>query len=160
MRRWDDLNNVRGKQRAEFIIGSPRKPGVLRNAGQLTLSQRPCVPPLSFDKERLDTPSENGTKRKADTQPHLLSKVATKAPARKPKGQSKKATRARKNNALKKEAPTIDSVFKPTKRGSKINFYRPSPARLVDKNVALPPSSCGHKVVCSPYYGVMRVQPG
>jgi NAD-dependent histone deacetylase SIR2 len=168
MRRWDDpidyktlaekdLNIVRGKQRAEVLIGTPRKPGVLRNAGQLTLSQRPRVPPLSFDKERSDTPPEHGTKRKADTQPNLFSKVATQAPARKPKAQSKKTTTARKNNALQKEVPTIDRVFKATKCGSKIILYGPSPACLVDENVASPPSSCGHKIVCSPYYGA---QPG
>jgi NAD-dependent histone deacetylase SIR2 len=170
MRRWDDptdyktvaeedLNKVRGKQRAEVIIGTPRKPGVLRNAGQLTLSQSPHVPPLSFDKEKPDTPSKNGTKRKAVAQPHLFSKVATKASARKPKAQSKKATTASKNNKLETEAPTIDSVFKATKRGPKINLYGPSPARLVDENAALTLSSCGHKIACNPCYGVMRVQP-
>jgi NAD-dependent histone deacetylase SIR2 len=171
MRRWDDpidyktvaeedLNKVRGKHRAEVIIGTPRKPGILRNAGQLTLSQSLRVPPLSYDKEKSDTPSKKGTKRKADSQPHLFSKVATKASARKPKAQSKKATTASKNNELEEEAPTIDSVFKATKRGPKILLYGSSPARLVDENSASPLSSCGHKIACSPCYGVMRVQPG
>jgi NAD-dependent histone deacetylase SIR2 len=171
MRRWDDptdyktvaeedLNKVRGKQRAQVIIGTPQKPGVLCNAGQLTLNQSSHVPPLSFDKENSDTSSKNGTKRKADAQPHLFSKATTKAFARIPKAQSKKATTASKNNKLEKEAPTIDSVFKATKRGPKILLYGSSPARLVDENAASTLSSCGHKIACSPCYGVMRVQPG
>jgi NAD-dependent histone deacetylase SIR2 len=133
MRRWDDpmdyktvtdedLNKVREKQRAEVVIGTPRKPGVLRNAGQLTPGQSPRILPISFNKEEPDTPSRKGTKRKADAQMDLFGKVATKAPARKPKAQPKKATATSKSKAKKepkKEAPAINNVFKATKGGAK-----------------------------------------
>ena len=133
MRRWDDpmhyktvtdedLNKVRERQRAEVIIGTPRKPGVLRNAGQLTPGQSPRILPLSFNKEEPDTPSKKGTKRKADAQMDLFGKVATKAPARKPKAQPKKAavpTKSKAKKESKKEAPAINNVFKATKGGAK-----------------------------------------
>ncbi|CAN9303278.1 unnamed protein product [Alternaria alternata] len=124
MRRWDDpmhyktvtdedLNKVRERQRAEVIIGTPRKPGVLRNAGQLTPGQSPRILPLSFNKEEPDTPSKKGTKRKADAQMDLFGKVATKAPARKPKAQPKKAA-ATKGGAK----PAGKAVGKPVAKGS------------------------------------------
>ena len=133
MRRWDDpmhyktvtdedLNKVRERQRAEVIIGTPRKPGVLRNAGQLTPGQSPRILPLSCNKEEPETPSKKGTKRKADAQMDLFGKVATKAPARKPKAQPKKAavpTKSKAKKESKKEAPAINNVFKATKGGAK-----------------------------------------
>ncbi|RAR06595.1 nad-dependent histone deacetylase sir2 [Stemphylium lycopersici] len=132
MRRWDDpmdyrtvtdedLSKIKEKQRAEVVIGTPRKPGVLRNAGQLTPGQSPRIQPRSFTKDEPDTPSKKGTKRKADVQNaqmDLFGKVAGKAPARKPKAQPKKASAASKNKAKKepkKEAPAINNVFKATK---------------------------------------------
>jgi NAD-dependent histone deacetylase SIR2 len=133
MRRWDDpmdyktvtdedLSKVKEKQRAEVIIGTPRKPGVLRNAGHLTPGQSPRILPISFDKAEPDTPSKKGTKRKTDAQMDLFGKVATKAPTRKPKAQPKKARAATKSKAKKepkKEAPAINNVFKATKGGAK-----------------------------------------
>ncbi|EUC28920.1 hypothetical protein COCCADRAFT_40630 [Bipolaris zeicola 26-R-13] len=131
MRRWDDpmeyktvtdehLSKIKEKQKAEVVIGTPRKPGVLRNAGQLTPGQSPRILAHSFDKEEPETPSKKGTKRKADIQNaqlDLFGKVAGKAPTRKPKGQTKKAAGATKTKAKKepKEVPAINNVFKATK---------------------------------------------
>ncbi|CAN9287491.1 unnamed protein product [Alternaria alternata] len=122
MPRWDDpahyksvtdedLNKIRERQRAEVIIGTPRKPDVLGSAGQLTPGQSPRILPLSFNKEEPDTPSKKSTKRKADAQIDLFGKVATKA-------QPKKAAASTKSKAKKeskKEAPAMNNVFKATK---------------------------------------------
>jgi NAD-dependent histone deacetylase SIR2 len=129
MRRWDDpmeykevtdeeLSRIREKTRAEVIIGTPRKPGsVLRNAGQLTPGQSPRMLPRSLAKTEPDTPSKKGRKRKPDGQLDLFGKAATKAPAKKPRAQPKKATvsKSKANKVPKKEAPAINNVFKATK---------------------------------------------
>jgi NAD-dependent histone deacetylase SIR2 len=128
MRRWDDsmdyqtvtdedLNKVREKQKAEVVIGTPRKPGVLRNAGQLTPGQSPRILPKSFIKEEPDTPSKKGTKRKVDAQLNLFGKPASKADAKKPKAQPKKAAagKSKAKKEPKKEDPAITNVFKATK---------------------------------------------
>jgi len=140
MRRWDDpmhyktvtdedLSKVKEKQRAEVVIGTPRKPGVLRNAGQLTPGQSPRILPKSFNKEEPDTPSK---KRKTDAQMDLFGKVATKALAKRPKAQPKKAAAASKNKP-KKEAkngvPAINNVFKATKGTARASTKKASDAK-------------------------------
>ncbi|KAF1941854.1 DHS-like NAD/FAD-binding domain-containing protein [Clathrospora elynae] len=128
MRRWDDpmdykkvtdddISKVKEKQRAEVVIGTPKRPGVLRNAGQLTPDQSPRLLPQSFAKQEPDTPSKKGTKRKADAQMDLFGKVATKAPTKKPKARPKKAaaTKSKIKKEPKKEATNINIVFKATK---------------------------------------------
>ncbi|KAF2833270.1 DHS-like NAD/FAD-binding domain-containing protein [Ophiobolus disseminans] len=124
MRRWDDpmdykevtdadMSKIKEKQKAEVIIGTPRKPGVLRNAGQLTPGQSPRILPQTMIKEEQPTPSKKGTKRKADGQMDLFGKVATK-PAKKAPTRPRK-TAAGKSKAKKKELTGINAVFKSTK---------------------------------------------
>ncbi|KAF1833576.1 NAD-dependent histone deacetylase SIR2 [Decorospora gaudefroyi] len=132
MRKWDDpmeyktvtdddLSKIKEKQRAEVVIGTPRKPGVLRNAGQLTPGQSPRILPQSIKKEEPDTPSKRGTKRNADGQMDLFGKVATKAPAKKPNARPKKATasKSKAKKEPKKELPGINTVFKATKTAAR-----------------------------------------
>jgi NAD-dependent histone deacetylase SIR2 len=144
MRRWDDLmdyknvtdeelSRIREKQRAEVIIGTPRKPGsVLRNAGQLTPGQSPRMLPRSTVKEEPDTPSRKSTKRKADGQLTLFGQAAAKALVKKPKAQPKKAvaskSKSRARKEPKKEASAINAVFKATK-----STARPAPKALAAK---------------------------
>lgn len=136
MRRWDDpmdyktvtdehLTKIKEKQKAEVIIGTPRKPGVLCNAGQLTPGQSPRILPRAFDEEP-ETPSKKGTKRKADIQNaqlDLFGKVTGKAPTKKPRAQPKKVTatasKTKAKKEPKKEAPAINNVFKATKGAAK-----------------------------------------
>lgn len=141
MRRWDDpmdyktvtdedLSKVKEKQRAEVVIGTPRKPGVLRNAGQLTPGQSPRILPKSFNKEEPDTPSKKGTKRKTDAQMDLFGKVATKALPKRPKGQPKKAaaSKSKSKKEPKNDAPAINNVFKATKGAAKLSTKKTSDA--------------------------------
>ncbi|KAF3031964.1 hypothetical protein E8E11_001129 [Didymella keratinophila] len=121
MRRWDDpidyktvtdedLNEVKEEQRAEVIIGTPRKPSV-----HLTPGQSPRILPISSNKAEPDTSSTKVTKKKTGAQMDLFGKVATKAPTRKPKAQPKKTKAASKSKAKKEpreEAPAINKVFK------------------------------------------------
>ncbi|KAF1840923.1 NAD-dependent histone deacetylase-like protein SIR2 [Cucurbitaria berberidis CBS 394.84] len=128
MRRWDDpmdykvvtdedLSKLKKKQKAEVVVGTPRRNGVIHNAGQLTPGQSPRMLPLSMVKQEPSTPTKKGTKRKSDAQMDLFGKVATKAPAKKPKAQPKKATatKSKAKKAPKKEIPVINNVFKATK---------------------------------------------
>ncbi|KAH3952432.1 hypothetical protein HBI56_133690 [Parastagonospora nodorum] len=130
MRKWDDLmdykevtdadvSKVKEKQRAEVIIGTPRKPGVIRNAGHLTPGQSPRIFPQTMAQEQ-PTPSKKGTKRKSDAQMDLFGKVAAKAPAK--KSQPKKATvgKSRAKKETNAEIPGINAVFKATKRSAKL----------------------------------------
>lgn len=132
MRRWDDpmeykevtddvVNKIKDKQKAEVVIGTPRKPGVLRNAGQLTPGQSPRMLPQTMVKEEQTTPSKKGTKRKSDAQMNLFGKVAGKAPAKKTQAQPKKPAtgRGRTKKEPKKELPGINAVFKATKNTAK-----------------------------------------
>ena len=128
MRRWDDpmdykevtdadVNKIKEKQRADVVIGTPRKPGVLRNAGQLTPAQSPRIHPQTMIKQEQTTPSKKGTKRKSDAQMNLFGKVATKAAVKKAQPQPKKSTvgKSKAKKAVKKEVPGINAVFKATK---------------------------------------------
>lgn len=127
MRKWDDpmdykevtnadMSKIKEKQRAEVIIGTPRKPGVLRNAGQLTPGQSPRILPQMMIKEEQPTPSKKGTKRKADGQVDLFGKVATK-PVKKAQPKPKKAAigKSKAKKAVKTKPPSINTVFKATK---------------------------------------------
>lgn len=126
MRRWDDpmdykevtdadVSKVKEKQRADVIIGTPRKPGVIRNAGHLTPGQSPRFLPQNMVKEEQPTPSKKGTKRKSDAQMDLFGKVASKAHAK--KAQPKKATtgKSKTKKEVKDGVPGINAVFKATK---------------------------------------------
>jgi NAD-dependent histone deacetylase SIR2 len=132
MRRWDqkmeykevtdaEISKVKEKAKAEVVIGTPRKPGVIFNAGQLTPGQSPRMQPQTMIKEEHPTPSKKATKRKVDGQMDLFGKVATKAPAKKNPTRPKKATAAkgRAKKAIKQEAPGINAVFKATKGTAK-----------------------------------------
>ncbi|EDU39975.1 SIR2 NAD-dependent protein deacetylase SIR2 family [Pyrenophora tritici-repentis] len=142
MRRWDDpmdyktvtdedLSKVKEKQRAEVVIGTPRKPGVLRNAGQLTPGQSPRILPKSFNKEEPDTPSRKGTKRKTDAQMDLFGKVANKGLPKRPKAQPKKAAASRKSKKeSKNDVPAINNVFKATKGTARSSTKKASDASL------------------------------
>ncbi|KAH9865628.1 hypothetical protein J1614_009213 [Plenodomus biglobosus] len=127
MRKWDDpmdykvvtdedVSKAKENKRVEVIIGTPKKPGVLRNAGQLTPGQSPRILPCSMVKEEPTTPSKKGMKRKLDGQKDLFGNVATKSITKKPKAKPKKAT-AGKSKAKKepKEITAINNVFKTTK---------------------------------------------
>ncbi|KAJ4367456.1 hypothetical protein N0V83_007039 [Neocucurbitaria cava] len=132
MRRWDDpmdykevtdedVSKIKEKQRAEVIIGTPKKSIVIRTAGQLTPGQSPRMLPLSMIKTEQSTPTKKGTKRKSDAQMDLFGKVATKPTARKPKAQPKKAaaTKTKVKKEPKKEIPGINNVFKATKSSAR-----------------------------------------
>jgi len=128
MRRWNEnmdykevtaaeISKVKEKARAEVVIGTPRKPGVIFNAGQLTPGQSPRMLPKTVVKEEQPTPSKKGTKRKVDAQMNLSGKLATKAPAKKKSAQPKKATtgKGKAKKTVKEEAPGINTLFKATK---------------------------------------------
>ncbi|KAF2856383.1 NAD-dependent histone deacetylase-like protein SIR2 [Plenodomus tracheiphilus IPT5] len=128
MRKWDDpmdykvvtedeVSKAKENKRVEVIIGTPKKPGVFRNAGQLTPGQSPRILPCFMVKEEPTTPSKKGAKRKLDGQKDLFGNAATKPIARKPKAQPKKATagKSKAKKEPKKETTAINNVFKTTK---------------------------------------------
>jgi len=127
MRRWDDpmdfkevtemeVNKIKERQRAEVVIGTPKKPGVLRTAGQLTPGQSPRILPQML-KQDPGTPSKKGTKRKSEAQMDLFGKMAGKAPAKKSQAKPKKSTssKARAKKDVKEVSAGINTVFKATK---------------------------------------------
>jgi len=132
MRKWDDpmdfkvvtdeeVIKVKENKKVEVIIGTPKKPGVLRNAGQLTPGQSPRVPARSTVKEEPTTPSRKGTKRKSGAQTNLFGNATAKALTRRPKAQPKRAT-AGKSKAKKspgQEGAAINNIFKATKGTAK-----------------------------------------
>jgi NAD-dependent histone deacetylase SIR2 len=128
MRKWDDpmdykevtdddVNKVKEKQKLEIVIGTPRKPGVLRNAGHLTPGQSPRILPKTMVKEEQTTPSRKGAKRKVDAQLNLFGRVATKAATKKSQTQPKKAaaSKSKAKNEAKKPPQGINTVFKASK---------------------------------------------
>jgi NAD-dependent histone deacetylase SIR2 len=130
LRRWDDpmdykevtdadVSKVKETQRAEVIIGTPRKPGVLRNAGHLTPGQSPRILPQNMVKEEQPTPSKKGTKRKSDAQMDLFGTVATKAPAKKTQPKKAATGKSRAKKVVKDTVPGINAVFKATKSTAK-----------------------------------------
>ncbi|KAF1930672.1 DHS-like NAD/FAD-binding domain-containing protein [Didymella exigua CBS 183.55] len=131
MRKWDDpmefkeisdaeLVKAKESNRIEVIVGTPKKPGVFRDAGQLTPGQSPRMLPKSALKSEPGTPSKKGTKRKSGAQMDLLGNMAAKGAAKKPQTQPKKAA-ASKSKARKatKETPPINNMFKASKASTK-----------------------------------------
>ncbi|KNG52801.1 nad-dependent histone deacetylase sir2 [Stemphylium lycopersici] len=138
MRRWDDLMNHtmitdgaldkvkknKETQRRKDVIGTPRKPGVLHNAGQRTPEE---MPRLSLNKEESNTPSSKSKKQKADAQMDWSDRISSKAQARKPEAQRKRATVASQSKvrkAPKNETPAINNVFKATKISAQRRCHR------------------------------------
>jgi NAD-dependent histone deacetylase SIR2 len=126
MRKWDDpmdykevtdadVSKIKEKQKAEVIIGTPRKPGVIRSAGHLTPGQSPRILPQTMVKQEPTTPSKKGTKRKSDAQMDLFGKVAGKAPAKKAQPRKIAVGKGRAKREVKTELPGINAVFKATK---------------------------------------------
>ncbi|KAL6704017.1 hypothetical protein ACN47E_008868 [Coniothyrium glycines] len=128
MRKWDDpmdfkevsdedMSKIKQSKKVEIVIGTPKKAGVIRNAGQLTPGQSPRILPQKMIKEEPGTPSKKGTKRKSDGQMNLFGKAAAKSVANRPKAQPKKTTKTKNKTKkdAKKEAPAINHVFKATK---------------------------------------------
>ncbi|KZM28181.1 uncharacterized protein EKO05_0001632 [Ascochyta rabiei] len=130
MRKWDDpmdfkeitdeeLSKAKESRRIEVVVGTPKKPGVFRNAGQLTPGQSPRMLPKNAVKQEPTTPSKKGTKRKSVAQMDLLGKLATKGTAKKAQAQPKKATAKAKAGKDTKETPAINNMFKATKATAK-----------------------------------------
>jgi NAD-dependent histone deacetylase SIR2 len=130
MRRWDDpmdykevtdadVSKIKEKQKAEVVIGTPKKPGVLRNAGHLTPGQSPRILPRTMTKQEPTTPSRRGTKRKLDAQMNLFGKVAGKAPAKKAQPRKVATGKGKAKKDVKKEDTGINAVFKATKSSAR-----------------------------------------
>ncbi|KAJ4352899.1 hypothetical protein N0V95_003874 [Ascochyta clinopodiicola] len=130
MRKWDDpmdfkeitdeeLSKAKESRRIEVVVGTPKKPGVFRNAGQLTPGQSPRMLPKNAVKQEPTTPSKKGTKRKSAAQMDLLGKLATKGTAKRAQAQPKKATAKSKAGKDTKETPAINNMFKATKATAK-----------------------------------------
>jgi NAD-dependent histone deacetylase SIR2 len=131
MRKWDDpmdykevteddMHKLKDNKKIEVVVGTPKKPGVFRSAGQLTPGQSPRMRPNTAIKEEPSTPSKKGTKRKSGAQMNLLGNIAIKATTKKPQAQPKKpAGKARAKKGDQKETPAINNVFKATKAASK-----------------------------------------
>lgn len=132
MRKWDDpmdykvvsdedVSKAKENKRVEVVIGTPRKPGVLLNAGHLTPGQSPRMVPLSMIKQDPGTPSKKSAKRKLDAQKDLFGNIAAKTAAKKPKAQPRKATasKAKTKKEPKKEMSAINAVFKATKSSAR-----------------------------------------
>ena len=148
MRKWDDpmdykevtdedVSKIKEKQKAEVVIGTPRKSGVIRSAGQLTPGQSPRILPQAMINQEQTTPSKKGTKRKLDAQMDLFGKVATKPNLKRPKARPKKptASKSKVKKEPKQEPSSINLVFKTTK-----NSARPAvkpPAKASDSSLKL-----------------------
>jgi NAD-dependent histone deacetylase SIR2 len=151
MRKWDDpidfkvvteddVNKVKENQKAEVIIGTPRKPAVFRNAGQLTPGQSPRVLPKTLVKEEEKTPSKRGAKRKSELQMDLKGKPATNAAIKKPRALAKKASSGKgtSKKPVKKPRP-INSMLKATKPTSNLTgkvlakVTEPAPGKVISE---------------------------
>ncbi|KAI8936363.1 hypothetical protein NX059_006775 [Plenodomus lindquistii] len=143
MRRWDDpmdyklvtdedISKAKENKKVEVVIGTPKKPGVFRNAGQLTPGQSPRILPHSLVKEEPTTPSKKGAKRKLAGQKDLYGNVTTKPLVTRPKAQPKKApaSKSKAKKESKKEITAITSVFKATK--STVKTAGKPPAKVSD----------------------------
>ena len=113
----EDVCKAKESNRIEVVVGTPKKPGVFRNAGQLTPSQSPRMLPKNAIKQEPTTPSKRGTKRKSSAQMDLLSNLVTKGATKKAQTQAKKATatKSRAKKDTKKETQVINNMFKATK---------------------------------------------
>ncbi|KAH6615245.1 NAD-dependent histone deacetylase SIR2 [Boeremia exigua] len=151
MRKWDDpmefkeisdeeLFKAKESNRIEVVVGTPKKPGVFRNAGQLTPGQSPRMLPKNAVKQEPGTPSKKGTKRKSGAQMDLLGQLATKGPAKRAQA-PKKATGAKgkAKRETKKEGPALNSIFKASKATTK-TAGKPA-KKLQDAPVKLAPPS-------------------
>ncbi|OAK98757.1 DHS-like NAD/FAD-binding domain-containing protein [Phaeosphaeriaceae sp. SRC1lsM3a] len=145
MRRWDDpmdykevtdadVNKIKEKQKAEVVIGTPRKPAVIRSAGHLTPGQSPRILPQMAIKDEPDTPSKRGTKRKSDAQMNLFGKVAGKALTKKAPPKKSTAGKAKAKKETAKKETNINTHFKAAKSSG-----RPT-GKLAAKPAALPTS--------------------
>ena len=115
-----DVSKLKDSKKVEVVVGTPKKPGVFRNAGHLTPGHSPRMRPNTAIKEEPTTPSKKGTKRKSGAQMNLLGTIATKAAAKKPQVQPKKPVgRPRAKKGDQKETLAINTVFKATKAASK-----------------------------------------
>lgn len=133
MRKWDDpmdfkvvtdeeVIKAKENKRVEVIVGTPKKPGVLRNAGHLTPGQSPRVFAQPLVKDEPTTPSKKATKRKSGAQTDIFGNATTKALARIPKAPPKKATTGKRKpkNAAGQEGAAINNIFKATKGAAKL----------------------------------------
>lgn len=152
MRRWDDpivykevtddeLSKTKEKQKAEVVVGTPKKISQLQ--GSLpTPVQSPRMGPRPVIKEEPNeqpsTPSKKGTKRKPeDARPNAFEKLTVKpspkVPAKRAQVQPKKTTGAQsraknpKKNT-KQDNNTITNTYKATKNSSS----RPRPSMKVN----------------------------
>lgn len=116
----EDLSKAKSN-RVEVVVGTPKKPGVFRDAGHLTPGQSPRILPKNAIKQEPGTPSKKGTKRKSGAQMDLLGKMATKGAAKKTPAPPKKATGAKgkAKKDTKKETPAINNMFKASKATTK-----------------------------------------
>jgi NAD-dependent histone deacetylase SIR2 len=160
MRKWDDpmeykevtdadVSKIKEKQKAEVIIGTPRKPGVIRNAGHLTPGQSPRILPQTMVKQEPTTPSKKGTKRKSDAQMDLFGKVAAKAPVRRAQPKKAAAGKSKAKKEVKNELPGINAVFKTTKSTARVRGK--ALAKVVDpvyntKTQAVPKENVGDTI--------------
>lgn len=128
MRKWDDpmdfkvvtdedMIKAKENNKVEVIIGTPKKPGVLCNAGQLTPGQSPRVHLRSIVTEEPTTPSKTGTKRKSGGQKDFFGNSTTKPLTKRPKAQPKKATagKSKAKKEPKQQGAAINNMFKATK---------------------------------------------
>ena len=130
MRKWDEplevkeisdeeLAKARVNNRIEVVVGTPKKPGVFQDAGQLTPGQSPRMLPKHAFKQEPGTPSKKGTKRKSGAQMDLLGNTATKGAAKKAQPKKATTTKSKAKKDTKKETPAINNMFKATKATAK-----------------------------------------
>jgi hypothetical protein len=81
-----EMSKLKDNKKVEVVVGTPKKPSVLRNAGHLTPGQSPRMRPNTAIKEEPTTPSKKGTKRKSGAQMNLLGTIATKTQEERPEG--------------------------------------------------------------------------
>ncbi|KAJ4990006.1 Sir2 family protein [Stagonosporopsis vannaccii] len=117
----EEASKAKESNRIEVVVGTPKKPGVFRDAGQLTPGQSPRMLPKNAIKQEPGTPSKKGTKRKSGAQMNLLGSVAMKGAAKKMPALPKKAagTKGKAKKDTKKETPAINSMFKNSKTTTK-----------------------------------------
>lgn len=117
----EEASKAKESNRIEVVVGTPKKPGVFRDAGQLTPGQSPRMLPKNAINQEPGTPSKKGTKRKSGAQMNLLGSLATKGAAKKMPIQPKKATgtKSKAKKETKKEAPAINNMFKAKKASTK-----------------------------------------
>ncbi|KAL1604442.1 hypothetical protein SLS59_003634 [Nothophoma quercina] len=150
MRKWDEplevkeisdeeLAKARVNNRIEVVVGTPKKPGVFQDAGQLTPGQSPRMLPKHAFKQEPGTPSKKGTKRKSGAQMDLLGNTATKGAAKKAQPKKATTTKSKAKRDTKKETPAINNMFKATKATAK-PAGKPA-KKLQDVSIQMAPST-------------------